>query len=176
MRRAIPAVLLLLAACLTACDQSMTEQKRYDTYGPASIWPDGTSARPLPEGVVAEGDLDREAEARDPPPVTPDLLQQGRVAYDAICSPCHGLGGDGDGMIVRRGFPPPPSYHEARLRAAPARHFLDVIEDGYGVMYAYPDRVAPRDRWAVVAYIRALQLSRRATLAQAPEAAERLPP
>ncbi len=104
------------------------------------------------------------------------LLERGRQRFDIFCAPCHGPVGDGDGMIVRRGFPHPPSYHGARLRAAPASHFLDVITHGHGVMYSYAARVAPADRWAIIAYIRALQLSRGGVaLAAVPEARERLP-
>jgi hypothetical protein len=85
------------------------------------------------------------------------------------------LAGDGDGIIVARGFPRPPSYHIDRLVAAPTQHFVDVITRGYGVMYAYADRVDPHDRWAIAAYIRALQLTRRATVAQVPDAGTKLP-
>jgi mono/diheme cytochrome c family protein len=152
----------------------MDEQKRYETYEPAAVWPDGSSARPLPEGVVAQGDLAYLAAAATPPPVTPALLEHGQQRFTVFCSPCHGLAGDGDGMIVQRGFPAPPSYHTPRLRAAPAQRLFDVITQGYGVMYPYAARVAPADRWAIVAYIRALQLARHAALAEAPEAAERL--
>jgi mono/diheme cytochrome c family protein len=93
---------------------------------------------------------------------TPALLQRGRERFNIYCAPCHSLTGDGDGMIARRGFPSPPSYHTDRLRNAPDSHFYQVISNGYGVMYSYADRVAPPDRWAIVAYIRALQLSQRA--------------
>ncbi len=168
-------VLLGAALVLTGCDVSMTQQNRYGTYSAAELWPDGTSARPLPAHVVAQGDLDRDKEAANPPPVTPALLKRGRERFDIYCSPCHGLDGQGDGMVVLRGFPHPPSYLEPRLLAAPAGTFYDAITKGYGVMYSYADRVEPRDRWAIVAYIRALQLSQHATLAQAPEAREKLP-
>jgi mono/diheme cytochrome c family protein len=166
--------LLAVLLVLGGCKQEMTEQHRQDTYSRSSIWEDGTSARPLPQGVVARGDLERDAEAAQPPEVTPELLARGQERFSINCLPCHGAVGDGDGMIVRRGFPAPPSYHTRRLRAVPARYLFDVITNGYGVMYSYATRVSPRDRWAIVAYIRALQLSRRATLADAPEAAERL--
>jgi len=163
---------LLLAGCN---DISMTQQKRYDTYSPAALFPDGTEAQALPAGVVAQGDLDRDEDIAKPPKADAPLLARGQERYGIYCSPCHGLSGDGDGMIVRRGFPAPPSYHSARLRAAPAQHFFDVISHGYGVMYSYGARVEPRDRWAIVAYIRALQQSRDAKLAEAPELKDKLP-
>jgi len=159
---------------LAGCKQEMTHQRRQDTYSRSSIWRDGTAARPLPPGTVARGDLDRDAEAADPPEVTPALLARGQERFTINCVPCHGAAGDGDGMIVRRGFPSPPSYHTQRLRAVQPQYLFGVITNGYGVMYSYATRVSPRDRWAIVAYIRALQLSRHATLADAPEAAERL--
>jgi mono/diheme cytochrome c family protein len=168
------ASLFLLAALLSGCDVSMTQQNKYGTYSPATLWRNGTSARPLPAHTVAQGDLARDRAAKNPPPVTPALLARGRERFGIYCTPCHGLAGDGDGMIVRRGFPAPPSYHEARLLAAPAAHFYDVITHGYGAMFSYADRVDPHDRWAIVAYIRALQLQRHASVALAPEAAEKL--
>ena len=167
--------LIALALALSGCDLSMSKQKRYDTYAPAKFWRDGTSARPLPAHVVAEGDAELAKEAANPPPVTPDLVTRGRQRFDIFCAPCHGLGADGDGIVVKRGFPAPPSFHGAKLVDAPASHFFDVITHGYGAMYSYADRVPPRDRWAIVAYIRALQLQRHATLALAPEAAGELP-
>ncbi|HVZ51927.1 MAG TPA: cytochrome c [Pseudolabrys sp.] len=152
----------------------MTRQNRYDTYAPAALWPDGTSARPLPDHVVAQGDLARAQATTKPPPVDAAFLERGRERFDIFCAPCHGLNGKGDGMVVRRGFPHPPSYFEARLMSAPASTFFDAITNGYGVMFSYAARVPPHDRWAIVAYIRALQLSQHATVAQAPEAAEKL--
>jgi mono/diheme cytochrome c family protein len=98
----------------------------------------------------------------NPLPITPALLARGQNRFNIFCAPCHSRAGDGDGMIARRGFPAPPSYHTARLRNAPDSHFYDVISRGYGVMYPYADRVSPHDRWAIVAYIRALQLSQHA--------------
>src|SRR4051794_3864029 len=169
--RLLAAMLLLLANC----KQEMAEQRRQDTYSRSSIWRDGTAARPLPAGTVARGDLDRDAEAANPPEVTAALLARGQERFTINCVPCHGAAGGGDGMIVHRGFPHPPSYHTQRLRAVPPEYLFDVITNGYGVMYSYAARVSPRDRWAIVAYIRALQLSRHATLADAPEAAEHLP-
>jgi len=94
--------------------------------------------------------------------VTEATYRRGEERFDIFCAPCHGVTGDGDGMVVQRGFPAPPSYHTDRLRGAPNRHFYNVIVQGYGAMYPYADRVSPQDRWAIVAYIRALQLSRHA--------------
>jgi mono/diheme cytochrome c family protein len=120
-------------------------------------------------GRAGAKDEQRRIEAEDaaaiPYPVTLALLERGQQRYEIHCVPCHSPVGDGDGMIARRGFPHPPSYHIDRLRRAPDRHFYDVISNGYGVMYAYGDRVSPQDRWAIVAYIRALQRSQGARLA-----------
>jgi mono/diheme cytochrome c family protein len=168
VRRVAPAVGLMLLLC--GCGLSMTQQRKYKTYAPSALWADGASARPLPDGGVAQGDLALAAIAAEPPDASPALLARGRERFDIYCAPCHGLAGDGDGVIVAHGFPKPPSYHIDRLRAAPASHFYNAISKGYGVMYAYSDRVDPDDRWAIVAYIRALQFSRRATVAEAPEA------
>ncbi|HEU4659769.1 MAG TPA: cytochrome c [Pseudolabrys sp.] len=168
-------LLAVLASGLSACGVSMTQQNKYNTDEPSTQWADGTSARPLPEHVVAQGDLAREQAANNPPPATPKLLARGRERFEIYCAPCHGLGGDGDGIIVHHGFPAPPSYHLPRLTREPASHFYDVISHGYGAMYSYADRVAPRDRWAIVAYIRALQLQRHSTVAIAPDAETKLP-
>ena len=167
MRRV--AAILALGLLLAGCDLSMTEQRKFKTYAPAGLWRDGASARPLAAHTVAQGDVARAAASATPPPADDALLARGRVRFDVYCAPCHGLAGDGDGVIVAHGFPRPPSYHIDRLAAAPAQHFVDVITRGYGVMYSYADRVDPHDRWAIAAYIRALQLSRRATVAQVPD-------
>jgi mono/diheme cytochrome c family protein len=97
-----------------------------------------------------------------PVDVTASTYRRGEERFDIFCAPCHGATGSGDGMVVQRGFPAPPSYHTNRLRTALNRHFYDVITQGYGAMYPYADRVSRQDRWAIVAYIRALQLSRHA--------------
>jgi mono/diheme cytochrome c family protein len=104
----------------------------------------------------------------NPLPITMQTLARGRERFDIYCSPCHSIAGDGDGMVVRRGFSRPPSYHTDKLRNAPDAHFYDVITNGYGVMYSYADRVEPQDRWAIVAYIRALQLSQNARIDDVP--------
>lgn len=106
--------------------------------------------------------------ATNPLPIDRPTLERGHERFDIYCAPCHSIAGDGDGMVVRRGFPNPPSYHTDRLRNAPDAHFYSVITNGYGMMYSYADRVAPDDRWAIVAYIRALQLSQNARIADVP--------
>ena len=106
--------------------------------------------------------------ATNPLPINRQTLDRGRERFDIYCSPCHSIAGDGDGMVPRRGFPHPPSYHTPRLRNAPDAHFYNVITQGYGMMYSYADRVAPNDRWAIVAYIRALQLSQDARIGDVP--------
>jgi mono/diheme cytochrome c family protein len=166
--------LVACAVALMSCDLSMTEQRKLKTYAPSPLWSDGSSARPLPANVVAQGDVARAAAAKTPPPVTDALLTRGRERFGIFCAPCHGLAGDGDGIIVAHGFPQPPSYHVDRLLAAPAQHFYDVMTAGYGVMFSYADRVDPYDRWAIVAYIRALQVSRRAAVAQVPDAGKNI--
>jgi mono/diheme cytochrome c family protein len=167
--------LFFIVMALAGCDLSMTHQKKYNTYSSADLWDDGTSARPLPDHVVAQGDLPRADRDAHPPPATPALLKRGQERYEIYCSPCHGLDGKGDGMVPARGFPRPPSYTEPRLLAAPAQEFYDAITKGYGVMYSYSSRVEPRDRWAIVVYIRALQLSQQTAQAQAPAAGGRSP-
>jgi mono/diheme cytochrome c family protein len=165
---------VIAGLALSACDLSMTQQRKLATYAPSSLWPDGTSARVLPDNVVAQGDVARATAAKAPPPITDALLARGRERFGIFCAPCHGAAGDGDGVIVAHGFPAPPSYHIDRLLAAPPQHLFDVMTSGYGVMFAYADRVDVEDRWAIAAYIRALQLSRRATVAEVPEAAEKI--
>ncbi len=149
-------VVLALALMLAAGCDNMEHQRAPRTF---------EAPRPPPPAAVP-----REAVAAVPPPRTLALLRRGREAFEIFCAPCHGPDGDGRGIIVRRGFPAPPSYHEPRLRDAPDGHFFDVITNGYGVMYDYANRVGPDDRWAIIAYIRALQLSRHATLADVPPA------
>src|SRR5207248_8548296 len=116
-------------------------------------------------GALAAEEKSRiETAQRIPYPMTMRLMQHGRERFDIYCAPCHSVVGDGDGMVARRGFPHPPSYHIDRLRNAPDRHFYDVMTQGYGVMSSYANRVPPEDRWAIVAYIRALQLSQYARI------------
>ena len=161
MRSALVA-LGVCAVALAACDNMANQPKQLPfelPYGKEADWP----ALP-PSGIVARDD----APASAPPKVTLALLQRGQQRFDIYCAPCHARTGDGHGMVVERGFPPPPSYYIERLRQAPVQHFYDVITNGYGAMYPYRIRVAPADRWAIVAYIRALQASSDARLADVP--------
>jgi mono/diheme cytochrome c family protein len=137
------------------------------------------ASRPLVEHTVARGDLEADEAYYTgkigtnlvnafPVPVTSELLRRGQERFNIYCSPCHGRTGEGNGMIVQRGFPAPPSYHIDRLRQVPVGHFFDVITHGYGIMYPYAERVPVADRWAIAAYIRALQLSHDAKLTDVP--------
>jgi mono/diheme cytochrome c family protein len=185
-------LLLMLSACAAGCEkarQDMYDQPRYKPYAASSLFADGASARPLPPGTVphargafsdssggrvgaaaVQAELQAEAAQTMPYPVSLQLLHRGQERFTIYCVPCHSPAGDGDGMVVRRGFPSPPSFHIDRLRAAPDRHIFDVITHGYGIMYPYADRIEPADRWAIVAYVRALQLSQHADAAALPPA------
>lgn len=160
---------IFLAIGVTACDQPFMEnQPKYETYETALEWPDNQSARtPVPGTVARDAHLGPIPDEL-PMALTLDLLERGRERYNIYCSPCHARTGSGHGMVVQRGFPQPPTFHSERLRQAPLRHFYNVISDGFGVMYAYRDRVEPEDRWAIAAYIRALQLARHASLDDVP--------
>jgi hypothetical protein len=171
--------LVALAALLCGCRADMQDTPKAKTFRESRFYDDRMTARQLIAGTVpATGLADDELLYNGtvggrvatvfPFPVTREVLDRGRDRYNIFCSPCHGRLGDGDGMIVRRGFRRPPSYHIERLRQAPVGHFYDVIAHGFGSMYDYAARVAPRDRWAIVAYIRALELSQNATLADVP--------
>jgi mono/diheme cytochrome c family protein len=164
----------LAAAALasTACRQDMYNQPKYRPLAENEFFADRAASRPLPPHTIPRGYLEADTvfftgknddgtlSATFPLPVTKDLLKRGQERFNIYCSVCHGDSGDGDGMIVQRGYPPPPSYHIDRLRNAPPGYLYSVITDGYGIMYSYASRVEPRDRWAIAAYIRALQLSR----------------
>jgi mono/diheme cytochrome c family protein len=150
--------LLLLAASLgvVGCDLSMQKQGKYKTESPAPLFADDTSAQAPPDHTVAQG-AETPAQAAAPPPVTPALLARGRERHEIFCQPCHGPAGEGDGTIVGRGFPRPPTYQDPRARQASAAELYGAITNGYGVMFPYAERIPPADRWAIVAYIRALQ-------------------
>ena len=154
----LAAFFVTLAGCERAVHQ-MYDQPKYGPLSPSQLFADGNSARPQVAGTVAREPRAWAAAASAPAPITLPLLARGRERFEIFCAPCHGAAGFGDGMVARRGFPAPPSYHLARLRNAPDAHFFQVISEGYGVMYPYADRISPQDRWAIIAYIRALQLS-----------------
>lgn len=162
--------LLLIVLAIAGCDQNMESQPKYDAYKPARIFRNGQTLQTPAAGTVARDDPARAEAIANKPELTKALLERGRERFDVYCAPCHGRTGVGDGMVVQRGMPRPPSLHDERLRAAPDQHVFDVITHGYGVMYSYAMRVQPRDRWAIIAYIRALQLSQHATLADVPAA------
>jgi len=175
---------VLLGVVVGGCRHDMQDQPKYRPYRPSAFYDDGRSERPLEDGTVARDHLNDDillytgkvgSAPADvfPFPVTADVLQRGQERYNIYCSPCHGAVGYGDGMIVRRGYRRAASYHIDRLRTAPPGYFFDVITRGFGVMPDYAAQVPVRDRWAIVAYIRALQLSQRATLADVPPAAQR---
>ena len=162
-----------LMSIFAACRPDMANQPKAKPLSQSEFFANGTSARQPPSYTVAY------QEPRDnsafytglangtyvtqlPMKLTPRLLNRGRERFEAICSECHDRTGSGNGMVVQRGFPQPPSFHVDRLRNAPIGHFYDVITNGYGVMYSYAARVEPEDRWAIAAYIRALQLSHNA--------------
>lgn len=159
--------LVALAGLLAGCDQNMDEQPRYSEYSRAPLFRGSVLRRP-PENTVARDDLEREKASNTKPVLSAELLARGRERFGIFCSPCHGAGGDGTGMVVQRGMPRPTSYHDDRLRTAEDQYFFDVITNGHGAMFSYAARVPPADRWAIVAYIRALQLSRQASLDDVP--------
>lgn len=149
----------LLALCLLlgGCDLSMARQAKGTAQSSGAWWRGGPQRQPAPEGAVALDQPLRDAALATPPALTATLLDRGEERYRIDCVMCHGERGLGDGVVVRRGFPAPPSYLQPRLVAAPASYVVDVITHGHGVMYSYADRVAPADRWAIAAYVKALQ-------------------
>ena len=167
-------------ALLAGCRQDMHDQPKYKPLAASSFFRDGLSARPIVADTVARGHLDEDTEfftgktaAGKPVEVFPvqvdeDVLKRGRQRYDIYCSPCHDHAGTGRGMVVRRGFKQPPSYHIDRLREAPVGYIFDVMTSGFGAMPDYRAQIEPADRWAIIAYIRALQRSENATLADVP--------
>ncbi len=174
-----------LAICLVlivGCTQQMAEQPRCGPLGASTFFADGRCARFPVEGTVARGSLptdessDAASTAQQPGNALPfalsrQLLERGQERYNIYCSPCHDRLGSGQGMIVRRGFSAPPSFHSERLRQVPLGHFFEVMTNGYGAMPEYAAQVPPHDRWAIAAYIQALQLSQHASLTDVPEEA-----
>ena len=179
-RRPGPAIaIVVLALAGAACRQDMHDAPRVEPYEATDAFADGRGNRPLVEGTVARGWLNADEHLTTgklggvpvdefPSPVTREVLERGRQRYNAFCTPCHGTTGMGNGMVVQRGFKAPPSFHDDRLRSSPAGHYFDVMTNGFGVMQDYRSQVTVADRWAIAAYIRALQLSQRATLADVP--------
>lgn len=159
------------------CRQDMHDQPRYEPLEASKFFADGMASRQLPEGTVARGHLGEDvafATGKDaggtvvaelPMPATKQLLERGHQRFDIYCSACHGRLGDGHGMAVRRGFKQPPSFHDERLVNSPVGYYFDVMTHGFGVMPSYAPSIPPEDRWAIAAYVRALQLSQRAHLA-----------
>src|SRR4051812_3831284 len=174
------ALLIAAAACLIACRQDMHDQPRYRALEASELFADGRSARPLPAGVVARGHLnetgpqytgtDTNGRFLDTMPValSRHMILRGRERYDIYCSPCHGLNADAQGMVALRGFRAPPSLHTDRARRMPVGYIFAVITNGFGGMPDYSNQIAAQDRWAVISYLRALQLSREATVADVP--------
>lgn len=175
------AIVLTLAAT-TACRQDMHDQPKFIPLRPSSFFADGRSARPMQEGSVARGHLAEDAlyytgKGPDgkpanmfPFPVTKEVIARGQERFNAFCTPCHDRTGSGRGMVVRRGFRPPPSYHQDRLREVPHGYIFDVITNGFGAMQDYASAIPVEDRWAIVAYVRALQLSQHASVNDIPAA------
>ena len=171
----------LAVACLSlmACRQDMHDAPSYDPLQQSAFFADGSASRMLVANTVARGQL-REDELlytgrvngqlanEFPMPVTAEMMARGQERFNVFCSPCHGRTGLGNGIIVQRGFRAPPSYHEDRLVNAPVGYFFDVMTNGFGAMQDYSAQVPVADRWAIAAYVRALQVSRRATVADVP--------
>lgn len=171
---------LLLTLCLTACRQDMHNQPRVEPFEQSAVFANQSSARPPVPNTVARGTLNEDEHlfagrvngepARTfPLDITADVLTRGRERYDIYCAPCHSVTGDGNGTIVRKGFPSPPSLHTDDLRFATPGEIFDTITNGSGDMPDYSQEVAVDDRWAIVAYIRALQLSQNADVTTLPE-------
>jgi mono/diheme cytochrome c family protein len=167
-------------ALTSACRIDMHVQPRQNPLSRSDFFADQRSARPIVDGTVARGQLHEDTYFYTgkigpnpgdvmPFPVTKEVLERGRERYNIYCAPCHSRVGDGNGFIPSRGFSRmPPSYHTPRLQKAPLGYFFDVMTNGFGIMPDYASQVSPEDRWKIVAYIRALQLSQNATTADVP--------
>ncbi|HTS38623.1 MAG TPA: cytochrome c [Candidatus Solibacter sp.] len=173
--------MLLIIAATSACRLDMHEQPRQNPLSKSDFFADQRSARPPVEGTVARGQLREDTyfytgKVGETPgdvmpfPVTRQVLDRGRERFNIFCAPCHSRLGDGQGFVPSRGFSRiPPSFHIARLEKAPLGYFFDVITNGFGIMPDYASQIPPRDRWDIVAYVRALQLSQNATMADVPQ-------
>ena len=175
------AVLLVVAGCafLAACRQDMHDAPRYEPLEASTFFTDGRGSRALVANTVArgmlredehlyQGKIDGQLTDSFPMPVTAEVMARGRERFNVFCAPCHGRTGQGNGMVVQRGFRAPPSFHEERLRTAPVGYFFDVQTNGFGAMADYAAQVPVADRWAIAAFIRALQFSQRATVGDVP--------
>ena len=168
-----------LAAALSACRQDMHDNPRYEPFEQSDFFANGQSQRPPVPNTVARGFLQEDEHlyrgkvngqlaTEFPMPVNAALMLRGQEQYNVFCSPCHGRTGSGDGMVVRRGYRAPTSFHDPRLRQAPAGYVFDVITHGFGAMPDYASQVAVQDRWAIAAYLKALQLSQNAAVSDVP--------
>jgi hypothetical protein len=166
----------MLCVVIGGCQirQDMADQPKNTPLSPSPFFDDGRSERPLIENTVARGSIvdedlfvPKESNAF-PLPLTPELLKRGQERYRIFCSPCHGIQGDGNGMVSMRGMKHPPSYHDPRLRQVSNGYLYDVITNGFGGMLSYSAQIPPADRWAIIAYVRALQLSRNAPVSELP--------
>jgi cytochrome c5 len=162
------------AGCDHTLRQDMANQPRQNPLSPSDFFADGRSERPTVENTVARGSVQEDSllvpkeSNAFPLPLTAELLERGQQRYGIFCTPCHGIQGDGMGMVAMRGMKHPPSYHQERLRNVPNGYLYDVVTNGFGAMYGYSSQIPPRDRWAIVAYLRALQLSRNVPVGQLP--------
>ena len=161
-------------ALLGGCRQDMADQPKAKPLSPSGFFADGRSERPVVENTLAHGSiaddelfLPKDSNAF-PVPVTQELLERGQDRYRIFCTPCHGLQGDGNGMIAMRGMKHPPTFHQDRLRQVPNGYLFDVVTNGFGAMLGYSAQISPRDRWAIIAYFRALQFSRNAPAFELP--------
>ena len=176
MKISAPIGVLMLGLAAVGCRQDMHDQPKYTPYKSSAFFADQRSARPAVEGTVAQGQLFEDELLHTgkvggqpatvfPFPVDMSVMQRGRQRYDIYCAPCHGLTGEGDGMVVQRGYRRPPSFNIDRLRQAAPGHVYDVVTNGFGAMPDYAAQIPVRDRWAIAAYMRALQLSQSAAAA-----------
>ncbi|HYC62277.1 MAG TPA: cytochrome c [Thermoanaerobaculia bacterium] len=179
--RGVSFAIVIMLLTLAACRQKMANQPRYDPLETSDFFADGMSARPRVANTVARGELSSDpffdtgkinGVVADgfPFAMTAEVIDRGHERFDIYCSECHGRVGDGNGMIPARGYRRPPSFHTAAMRSATTGHLFDVMTNGFGAMPPYGSMIPPRDRWAIAAYIRALQLSQNATVADVPPA------
>jgi len=187
MKRVIPSIgsMLLLGAAglfLTGCElrQAMYDQPKLRPLQASEFFKNGMASQPLVDGTVPRGFLNDDAHLHDgvvngkvvdtfPFPITTEIVNRGQQRYNIFCAPCHDRAGTGNGMIVQRGFKQPPSYHIPRLQESSPGYFYSVIKNGFGVMSGYAPQIPVNDRWAIVAYVKALQLSQNAKIADVPE-------